>query len=52
MVDQFISDNANLDNTDNVKTLSDLGLVTGDDSGLISMKESEASLLESGYVKR
>lgn len=41
-----------LDNTDHVKTLSDLGLVTGDDSGLISMKESEASLLESGYVKR
>ena len=41
-----------LDTIENVKALSDLGLVTGDDSGLISMKESESGLLAAGYIKR
>lgn len=41
-----------LDTIENVKALSDLGLITGDDSGLISMKESETALLAAGYIKR
>ena len=41
-----------LDTAENVKALSDLGLVTGDTSGLISMKESETALLANGYIKR
>lgn len=37
----------------NVQKLQELGLVTGDDnSGLISMTETESSLLASGFIKR
>jgi len=41
-----------LDKLDNVVALADMGLVSGDVEGLISMKQSEKDMLASGAIKK